>query len=628
MSKNDSNIVKIKIELDNNEFKKGMEDVKSSFEKSGNAIRKSSQTLRSSMQSAVERLNPSMARLSGTVAQLKPVMEQTAIEAKKAGESFKYLKRNLRSTKRAAVLVRKSMRGLISTIKKFRALAIAGTLAGLAVGLYKVGKASIATAAQMEQYQISLKVMLGSMDKARYLLSEIEKLSIKTPFSPQDLMKSTQTLLSFGVAGNDILETLKMLGDVSGGNKDKFDRLTLAFAQMSATGRLTGQDLLQMINAGFNPLQIISEKTGKSMAQLKKEMEKGAISTKMVVQAFKDATSKGGRFFGMLEAQRETVNGLKSDISKTIKSIYNDIGQMLLPTVKGVLKATLVVTEALRWLTRQARLGIHSIIWGFKLLQFNFYKATGNIQGMTKALKEANELAKEWDSLMGKIKVDLGDGNEIVGKKSDAEIKKEIQEYGQMLAEKEKMIRKSQRIMSSREEQTEEEKLRMAKKYQLEKIEYMKKELIKFGISRRELENVLMYDLYDFDVSRFDKATKGKIKILQEYLNDTRIQTNETTLRINRILKEKFEDRMRSIADLTREVFSTMTDQALTFGEKVRETFRQIGLEIARMMALKGFTSLIDKTGTLGEIGKIGQSILSYDTGHIQPANTGNGARF
>ena len=57
------------------------------------------------------------------------------------------------------------------------------------------------------------------------------------------------------------------------GNNEKFSSMTLAFAQMSAAGRLMGQDLNQMINAGFNPLQVISEKTGKSIAVLKKEMD-------------------------------------------------------------------------------------------------------------------------------------------------------------------------------------------------------------------------------------------------------------------------------------------------------------------------------------------------------------------
>jgi len=83
----------------------------------------------------------------------------------------------------------------------------------------------------------------------------------------------------------------------------------LAFAQTPAAGRLMGQEVLQFVNAGFNPLQIISEKTGRSMKDLKKDMENGAISADMVSEAFKIATSQGGLFFGALEKGSQTTSG-------------------------------------------------------------------------------------------------------------------------------------------------------------------------------------------------------------------------------------------------------------------------------------------------------------------------------
>lgn len=90
------------------------------------------------------------------------------------------------------------------------------------------------------------------------------------------------------------------------GNADRFQHLALAFAQVSAAGKLTGQDLLQMVNAGFNPLQEISKKTGKSISELKDDMADGAISVKMVEDAMKGATSEGGRFFGGMEKASKT----------------------------------------------------------------------------------------------------------------------------------------------------------------------------------------------------------------------------------------------------------------------------------------------------------------------------------
>ena len=81
-----------------------------------------------------------------------------------------------------------------------------------------------------------------------------------------------------------------------------------------------------MINAGFNPLQIISEKTGKSIAQLKEEMSKGAISAQMVQQAFLDATAAGGKFYNMSENASKTINGQISMMQDAMDSMFNDIG--------------------------------------------------------------------------------------------------------------------------------------------------------------------------------------------------------------------------------------------------------------------------------------------------------------
>ena len=82
-----------------------------------------------------------------------------------------------------------------------------------------------------------------------------------------------------------------------------------------------------MINAGFNPLQQISEKTGKSIAQLKKEMSAGAISAQMVQQAFIDATSEGGKFFNMSQNAAGTINGQISMLQDALDNMFNSIGK-------------------------------------------------------------------------------------------------------------------------------------------------------------------------------------------------------------------------------------------------------------------------------------------------------------
>lgn len=184
----------------------------------------------------------------------------------------------------------------------------------------------ISIRSEMESLQTSFKTLAGEQIGGE-LFEQIKEYELHTTMIMQDLASGAQTMLAFNIPAQDVMQHLKAIGDISMGDSEKFKSLTLAFSQMSATGKLMGQDLLQMINAGFNPLQVISEQTGKSIGQLKEEMEKGAISTKMVQDAFHAAASEGGQFNGMLEAQSKTLKGAISNLEGAWQYMLNDIGE-------------------------------------------------------------------------------------------------------------------------------------------------------------------------------------------------------------------------------------------------------------------------------------------------------------
>ena len=182
---------------------------------------------------------------------------------------------------------------------------------------------------EIESLQTSFRILVGDKDKADALFQGIKEFATTTPMQMKDLASAAQTMMGFGIPLEQIMENLKAIGDVSMGDAQRFQGLALSFSQMSAAGKLMGQDLMQMINAGFNPLATISEKTGKSIGTLKDEMAKGAISADMVRQAFIDATSEGGKFHGMLEEQSKTLKGAYSNLQGAIDDMFNSIGEKM-----------------------------------------------------------------------------------------------------------------------------------------------------------------------------------------------------------------------------------------------------------------------------------------------------------
>jgi len=216
----------------------------------------------------------------------------------------------------------------MSTVKKLFTAGMGFVVAKHAVGLAKMG---IAYNSQMQDFQSKFKVLLGSASKANKHVAELRKLAMKTPFRTTDLAAASQQLLAFGVNSKSVSGHLRRLGDISLGNKEKFQQLGLVFGQVSSQGKLMGQDLLQFINAGFNPLKELSKMGRGTYQELKDQMAQGKISFQDVQAAIEHATSKGGQFFnGMKEGSKTfaaQVDALKGNLEilagNAFKPLYN-----------------------------------------------------------------------------------------------------------------------------------------------------------------------------------------------------------------------------------------------------------------------------------------------------------------
>ena len=198
---------------------------------------------------------------------------------------------------------------------------------------------------EIEKLETSFRILVGNKDKADALFASIRKFAVETPIHLNDLAGAAQTMMGFGIATEDVMENLEAIGNVAMGDSQKFQSLALAFSQMSATGKLMGQDLLQMINAGFNPLEQMARTTGKSISELKEEMSEGAISADMVRQAFVDATKEGGKFNGMLEAKSKTMAVAYSNLQGAIGDMLNEIGQKSEGIMSGVIEVATTLAQ-------------------------------------------------------------------------------------------------------------------------------------------------------------------------------------------------------------------------------------------------------------------------------------------
>ena len=253
--------------------------------------------------------------------------------------------RDLRSGARSSSISIDGLRGsLIGMASKVAApLAIAATIKNIATN-------AIEARGKIEALEVSFSTLLRSTEKANQLVSQLKDYGNVTPYDTEGLSKAAQTMLSFGISYEKVMPTLKQLGDVAMGSQDKLSRLTLAFSQMSAAGRVTKEDLNQMVDAGFNPLQVISQQTGESIGTLFDKVSKGQVSVQQIANAFADATKEGGQFHNMALNMSDTVEGKMSTMQDAIDGAYQSIGKFIEPAVKSGID---LLTDGVKILTKE-----------------------------------------------------------------------------------------------------------------------------------------------------------------------------------------------------------------------------------------------------------------------------------
>lgn len=192
--------------------------------------------------------------------------------------------------------------------------------------------------ASIESYQTSFEVMTGSAEKAAEVIDKLKKVGAETPFELQDLADTTQLLMNYGFSADEAMDKMMMLGDISQGSADKMSRIATAYGQMSSAGKVSLEDVKQMIEAGFNPLQEISESTGESMASLYDRISKGTISVDEITASMQRATSEGGKYFQSMEKQSQTFSGLISTLKDNAQQL---LGEIVKPISDGLTESLL-----------------------------------------------------------------------------------------------------------------------------------------------------------------------------------------------------------------------------------------------------------------------------------------------
>ena len=277
---------------------------------------------------------------------------------------------------------------------------------GMFEALKKGFKSTVGTAisfnSMLQTAQIGFATMLGSAEKAQKFLDDMADFAVKTPFEYPELLEAAKRMLAYGFAAEEVLPTLRAVGDASaalGSGSVGIDRITLALGQIRAKGKLSGEEMRQLTEAGVPAWHILAEAMGKTVPELQDMVSKGLIPGYKAVEMLTAGMTK--RFGGMMASMENTWQGVTSSIK--------DIWRMTVGT-----------------LTQNLFSGLNAMLIKVRDFLSQFYSMLNAVMGK-KAKQDTDGLVQSTQEQASAM-VDVGDATEEAAKKA----KKNLQTFDEV----------------------------------------------------------------------------------------------------------------------------------------------------------------------------------------------------
>jgi tape measure domain-containing protein len=273
-----------------------------------------------------------------------------------------------------------AIRGKLSGLVSFATGPVAAGMAALGAGASVAGMVGLA--AKVEQTTAQFKTLLGSVDAAKGMIEDLQKFSASTPFQFDGLADSAKVLLAFGVSSEQVVPTLKTLGDVAAATGNDVGELANIYGKVKAQGTLMTDSLNQFNERGIPIGARLAEMFQKTEAEIRDMASKGQISFGDLQKAMVGMTSEGGMAFNGMAEQSTTLGGLFSTMKDNISLLMGDIGAAIVEgfDLKGATDGLTQFVQRVRseWLP--------SIVSGFQWMNQNiitpFFSAIGSMTNL------------------------------------------------------------------------------------------------------------------------------------------------------------------------------------------------------------------------------------------------------
>jgi len=252
----------------------------------------------------------------------------------------------LNKTQKASKGVEGNFKGIARSL--MGRLGVAAGFALLAKGASDFVKEGVRFNMQLEQLAVSFETILGSTGAATDMMKQLADFSASTPLQLANLAEGAKRLIAFGTEAEDVVDTMRDLGNAAMGNAGVLDRLVLAYGKVQAKGRASLEELNMFTEAGVPLMAELGKNLGLTNEELFKFVSAGKVGFKEVDEALQSLTRGEGQFAGLLEKQSKTLAGATSTLKDTFGLLRAEMTEKLSPALTDMAIGLTDVFNAMR----------------------------------------------------------------------------------------------------------------------------------------------------------------------------------------------------------------------------------------------------------------------------------------
>lgn len=189
----------------------------------------------------------------------------------------------------------------------------------------------IQTRAYFQDIESSMKVFLGSAEKAERFTSQLKDYAYYNMFEFKDLAKASQQLIAYGNDVEDVIDIIDKLSNVATGTKVPLQEMVDLYNRAKNLGEIDSRGLQSWAAKGLVLTDILKD--------MGVEVSKNKISFEQLNMALEKVTSEGGMFYNLMDEMMPNISSSIGQLQDEIANMFDEIGRGMQDSLRAGIDA-------------------------------------------------------------------------------------------------------------------------------------------------------------------------------------------------------------------------------------------------------------------------------------------------